>query len=89
MRWQTGGGAALAPFPIWNTVFSIVFPNTVLGVQLVPEVLVSANTGLRHMIFNNAEYHHADIIIGGCLMTGGMAFSPYRKSPWDRFGCAP
>ena len=56
---------------------------------MIPAEPASANTGLRHMIFNNAEYHHADIIIGGCLMTGGMAFSPYRKSPWDRFGCAP
>ena len=32
-------GTALAVFVIWNTVFFIVFQNTVLGVQLVPEVL--------------------------------------------------
>jgi NitT/TauT family transport system permease protein/taurine transport system permease protein len=34
-----GLGTALAIFLIWNTVFFIVFQNTVLGVQLVPEVL--------------------------------------------------
>jgi taurine transport system permease protein len=34
-----GIGSALALFLIWNTVFFIVFQNTVLGVQLVPEVL--------------------------------------------------
>ena len=34
-----GVGTALATFLIWNTVFFIVFQNTVLGVQLVPEVL--------------------------------------------------
>jgi ABC-type nitrate/sulfonate/bicarbonate transport system permease component len=33
-----GIGTALAVFVIWNTVFFIVFQNTVLGVQLVPEV---------------------------------------------------
>jgi taurine transport system permease protein len=34
-----GIGTALAVFLIWNTVFFIVFQNTVLGVALVPEVL--------------------------------------------------
>jgi ABC-type nitrate/sulfonate/bicarbonate transport system permease component len=34
-----GIGTALAVFLIWNTVFFIVFQNTVLGVQLIPEVL--------------------------------------------------
>ncbi|MCC7347782.1 MAG: ABC transporter permease [Variibacter sp.] len=33
-----GIGTALAVFLIWNTVFFIVFQNTVLGVQLVPRV---------------------------------------------------
>ena len=33
-----GIGTALAVFLIWNTVFFIVFQNTVLGVQLVPQV---------------------------------------------------
>ena len=33
-----GIGTALAVFVIWNTVFFIVFQNTVLGVQLVPQV---------------------------------------------------
>lgn len=33
-----GIGHALAVFVIWNTVFFIVFQNTVLGVQLVPQV---------------------------------------------------
>jgi ABC-type nitrate/sulfonate/bicarbonate transport system permease component len=34
-----GIGTALAVFLIWNSVFFIVFQNTVLGVQLVPEFL--------------------------------------------------
>jgi ABC-type nitrate/sulfonate/bicarbonate transport system permease component len=34
-----GIGTGLAVFLIWNAVFFIVFQNTVLGVQLVPEVL--------------------------------------------------
>ncbi len=34
-----GVGNALATFLIWNTVFFIIFQNTVLGIQLVPEVL--------------------------------------------------
>ncbi len=34
-----GIGNALATFLIWNTVFFIIFQNTVLGIQLVPEVL--------------------------------------------------
>ena len=34
-----GIGTALAVFLIWNSVFFIVFQNTVLGVQLVPELL--------------------------------------------------
>ena len=34
-----GIGTALAVFLIWNTVFFIVFQNTVLGVQLIPELL--------------------------------------------------
>jgi len=34
-----GIGTALAVFLIWNSVFFIVFQNTVLGVQLVPQVL--------------------------------------------------
>jgi ABC-type nitrate/sulfonate/bicarbonate transport system permease component len=34
-----GIGTALAVFLIWNSVFFIVFQNTVLGVQLVPEIL--------------------------------------------------
>ena len=115
-----GVGSALATFLIWNTVFFIVFQNTVLGVQLVPEVLeqgvrtlgagrwetirsvtlpgalpyiltgirsglgfgwraliaaelVGANTGLGHLIFSGAEYHRADIIIGGCLTIGVIA----------------
>jgi ABC-type nitrate/sulfonate/bicarbonate transport system permease component len=33
-----GIGTALAVFLIWNTVFFIVFQNTMLGVQLVPQV---------------------------------------------------
>ena len=34
-----GVGNGLATFLIWNTVFFIIFQNTVLGIQLVPEVL--------------------------------------------------
>jgi hypothetical protein len=42
-----GVGSALATFLIWNTVFFIVFQNTVLGVQLVPEVLEQGNQAMR------------------------------------------
>jgi len=38
MTW-VGIGTVLIVFLIWNTVFFIVFQNTVLGVQMVPEVL--------------------------------------------------
>jgi len=38
MTWL-GIGTLLIVFLIWNTVFFIVFQNTVLGVQMVPEVL--------------------------------------------------
>lgn len=34
-----GIGTALSVFVIWNTVFFLVFQNTVLGVQLVPAIL--------------------------------------------------
>jgi ABC-type nitrate/sulfonate/bicarbonate transport system permease component len=115
-----GIGSALAIFLIWNTVFFIVFQNTVLGVQLVSEVLeqgvrslggsrwetirsvtlpgalpyiltgirsglgfgwraliaaelVGATTGLGQLIFSGAEYHRADIIVGGCLLIGTIA----------------
>lgn len=115
-----GIGSALAIFLIWNTVFFIVFQNTVLGVQLVSEVLeqgvrslggsrwetirtvtlpgalpyiltgirsglgfgwraliaaelVGATTGLGQLIFSGAEYHRADIIVGGCLLIGAIA----------------
>jgi len=115
-----GIGTALVVFLIWNTVFFLVFQNTMLGVQLVPEVLeqgvqtlgagrlrtllgvtfpgalpyilagvrsglgfgwraliaaelVGATTGLGQMIFRAAEYHRADIIIGGCVVIGIVA----------------
>jgi ABC-type nitrate/sulfonate/bicarbonate transport system permease component len=120
-----GIGGALAIFLIWNTVFFIVFQNTVLGVQLVPEVLeqgvlslgggrwetirsvilpgalpyiltgvrsgmgfgwraliaaelVGATTGLGQLIFNGAEYHRADVIVGGCLLIGAIAMAMDR-----------
>lgn len=120
-----GIGSALAIFLIWNTVFFIVFQNTVLGVQLVPEVLelsvrslggsrwetirsvtlpgalpyilsgirsglgfgwraliaaelVGATTGLGQLIFTGAEYHRADIIVGGCLLIGAIAMAMDR-----------
>jgi NitT/TauT family transport system permease protein/taurine transport system permease protein len=120
-----GIGSALAIFLIWNTVFFIVFQNTVLGVPLVPEVLeqsvrslgggrwetirsvtlpgalpyiltgirsglgfgwraliaaelVGATTGLGQLIFNGAEYHRADIIVGGCLLIGAIAMAMDR-----------
>jgi len=47
-----GIGTALAVFLIWNTVFFIVFQNTVLGVQLVPEVL---EQGVRALGANRME----------------------------------
>jgi len=120
-----GVGSPLALFLIWNTVFFIVFQNTVLGVQLVPEVLeqsvrtlgggrwetirsvilpgalpyilsgirsglgfgwraliaaelVGATTGLGQLIFSGAEYHRADVIIGGCLLIGAIAMAMDR-----------
>jgi NitT/TauT family transport system permease protein/taurine transport system permease protein len=128
-----GIGTALAVFLIWNTVFFIVFQNTVLGVQLVPEVfeqgvralgagrlttvfavtlpgalpyvltgirsglgfgwraliaaeLVGAPTGLGQMIFNAAEYHRSDIIVGGCLIIGtiAIAFDRWLLLPIER-----
>lgn len=135
-----GIGTALAVFLIWNTVFFIVFQNTVLGVQLVPEVLeqgvrtlgggrletirsvilpgalpyiltgirsglgfgwraliaaelVGATTGLGQMIFNAAEYHRSDIIIGGCLIIGTIAIAmdrwlllPIERRTIERWG---
>lgn len=115
-----GIGTALVVFLIWNTVFFLVFQNTVLGVQLVPQLLeqgvrslgagrlrtivsvtfpgalpyvltgirsglgfgwraliaaelVGATTGVGQMIFRAAEYHRADIIIGGCAIIGLIA----------------
>jgi taurine transport system permease protein len=47
-----GIGSALAIFLIWNTVFFIVYQNTVLGVQLVPEVL---EYGIRTLGANRWE----------------------------------
>ena len=135
-----GIGTALAVFVIWNTVFFIVFQNTVLGVQLVPQVyeqgvqalgggrwetirtvilpgalpyiltgirsglgfgwraliaaeLVGASTGLGHMIFQAAEYHRSDIIIGGCLIIGTIAIAidrwillPLEQRTIERWG---
>ena len=128
-----GIGSPLAIFLIWNTVFFIVFQNTVLGVQLVPVALeqgvrslgggwwetirsvtlpgalpyiltgmrsglgfgwraliaaelVGATTGLGQLIFNGAEYHRADIIIGGCLLIGAisMAMDRWLLRPIER-----
>ena len=45
---------------------------------LIAAELVGANTGLGHMIFNGAEYHRADIIIGGCLTIGVIALAMDR-----------
>jgi ABC-type nitrate/sulfonate/bicarbonate transport system permease component len=120
-----GIGSPLAIFLIWNTVFFIIFQNTVLGVQLVPEVLelgvrslggsrwetirsvtlpgalpyiltgirsglgfgwraliaaelVGATTGLGQLIFSGAEYHRADVIVGGCLLIGAIAMAMDR-----------
>jgi taurine transport system permease protein len=135
-----GIGTALVVFLIWNTVFFLVFQNTVLGVQLVPEVLeqgvrtlgagrlrtilsvtfpgalpyilsgirsglgfgwraliaaelVGATTGLGQMIFRAAEYHRADIIIGGCIIIGAIAMlmdrlllQPLEQRTIERWG---
>jgi NitT/TauT family transport system permease protein/taurine transport system permease protein len=135
-----GIGTALAVFLIWNTVFFIVFQNTVLGVQLVPQVyeqgvqalgggrwetirsvilpgalpyiltglrsglgfgwraliaaeLVGATTGLGQMIFGATEYHRSDIVIGGCLVIGGIAIAmdrwlllPIERRTIERWG---
>jgi NitT/TauT family transport system permease protein/taurine transport system permease protein len=135
-----GIGTALVVFLIWNTVFFLVFQNTVLGVQLVPEVLeqgvqtlgagrlrttlsvtfpgalpyipagiraglgfgwraliaaelVGATSGLGQMIFHAAEFHRADIIIGGCIVIGAIAMAmdrwlllPLERRTVERWG---
>jgi ABC-type nitrate/sulfonate/bicarbonate transport system permease component len=71
-----GIGTALAVFLIWNTVFFIVFQNTVLGVQLVPEVL---EQGVRALGGNRAQTLRSVILPGALpyILTGirsGLGF---------------
>ena len=71
-----GIGTALAVFVIWNTVFFIVFQNTVLGVQLVPEVL---EQGVRALGGGRLETVRSVILPGALpyILTGirsGLGF---------------
>jgi ABC-type nitrate/sulfonate/bicarbonate transport system permease component len=71
-----GIGTALAVFVIWNTVFFIVFQNTVLGVQLVPEVL---EQGVRALGGGRLETIRSVILPGALpyILTGirsGLGF---------------
>jgi NitT/TauT family transport system permease protein/taurine transport system permease protein len=71
-----GIGTALAVFLIWNTVFFIVFQNTVLGVQLVPEVL---EQGVQALGGNRLETVRSVILPGALpyILTGtrsGLGF---------------
>jgi ABC-type nitrate/sulfonate/bicarbonate transport system permease component len=71
-----GIGTALAVFLIWNTVFFIVFQNTVLGVQLVPAVL---EQGVQALGGNRLETVRSVILPGALpyILTGvrsGLGF---------------
>jgi ABC-type nitrate/sulfonate/bicarbonate transport system permease component len=71
-----GIGTALAVFLIWNTVFFIVFQNTVLGVQLVPEVF---EQGVQALGGNRIETIRSVILPGALpyILTGirsGLGF---------------
>jgi NitT/TauT family transport system permease protein/taurine transport system permease protein len=71
-----GIGTALAVFLIWNTVFFIVFQNTVLGVQLVPEVY---EQGVQSLGGNRLETIRSVILPGALpyILTGirsGLGF---------------
>ena len=71
-----GIGTALAVFLIWNTVFFIVFQNTVLGVQLVPEAL---EQGVQALGGNRMETIRSVILPGALpyILTGirsGLGF---------------
>ncbi|UYQ73099.1 ABC transporter permease [Pelagibacterium flavum] len=71
-----GLGASLFIFLIWNTVFFLVFQNTVLGVQLVPNVLelgVRTLGGSRlHTILNVTAYGALPYILSG--IRSGIGF---------------
>jgi ABC-type nitrate/sulfonate/bicarbonate transport system permease component len=71
-----GIGTALAVFLIWNTVFFIVFQNTVLGVQLVPEAY---EQGVQALGGNRLETVRSVILPGALpyILTGirsGLGF---------------
>lgn len=71
-----GIGTALAVFLIWNTVFFIVFQNTVLGVQLVPEVF---EQGVRSLGAGRLETIRTVVLPGALpyILTGirsGLGF---------------
>jgi NitT/TauT family transport system permease protein/taurine transport system permease protein len=53
---------------------------------LIAAELVGAPTGLGQMIFNAAEYHRSDIIVGGCLIIGtiAIAFDRWLLLPIER-----
>ena len=75
-----GIGTALAVFLIWNTVFFIVFQNTVLGVQLVPEVF---EQGVQALGGGRLETIRSVILPARCP-TFSPAFAPGSASAGAR-----
>jgi NitT/TauT family transport system permease protein/taurine transport system permease protein len=60
---------------------------------LIAAELVGATSGLGQMIFHAAEFHRADIIIGGCIVIGAIAMAmdrwlllPLERRTVERWG---
>ena len=75
----------------WETIRSVTLPGALpyilSGIRsglgfgwraLIAAELVGATTGLGQLIFSGAEYHRADIIVGGCLLIGAIAMAMDR-----------
>lgn len=73
-----GLGPALFTFLIWNTVFFLVFQNTVLGVQLVPPVLElgvrTLGGGRLHTMLNVTAYGALPYIMSGIRSAFGFGW---------------
>jgi NitT/TauT family transport system permease protein/taurine transport system permease protein len=75
----------------WQAIRSVILPGALpyilTGIRsglgfgwraLIAAELVGATTGLGQLIFSGAEYHRADIIVGGCLLIGAIAMAMDR-----------